>query len=100
MKEMEQKSVSEARGYVPVVPPHQPTPLSVPSHPTMVDPLPASTSGAGTASVVPGGAPAGKEKEEEEEEKINTTSGETGEVEEGHFFFTCAVEYLIKDTLY
>ena len=86
MKEMEQKSASEARGYVPIVTPHHAA-MSVKNVPTAVDSSTSGASGgeAGKVADGPTGTPADKEKEkkdslattktEEPSEYMKETSG-------------------------
>lgn len=79
MKESEQKSVSEARGYVPIVAP-QPAVQNVPKRPTAVSSSSSSTSGVSTATVKPADGPAEPQCNKMEEKKEDVSkSREKGE---------------------
>lgn len=76
MKEAEHKSLSEARGFVPIVTPQQAM-LSAKNLPSVPDPSPSSASAAGSGSgEVVDGPQGGKKKDDN-----TTNSGEPDELE-------------------
>ena len=76
MKESEQKSVSEARGYVPIVAP-QPAVPNVHNRPTAA--VSSSTGGVSSVNVKPAEVPVEAQSTKKEEKEDASKSRETGQ---------------------